>query len=111
MGKKDDYPEDLATWTQLNITLKDADEEKCLKLMELEKSGQNRALFIRRIYSRYNRMRAARERQLISANINTTLQPLNLGPAKAKNEVVPNVTKKAKTPKPPKSTKTCNDRL
>lgn len=49
-------------WQELNLILKAADEALCRKLLEKERKGLKRAQFLRRIYSRLNKVRAARER-------------------------------------------------
>lgn len=54
--------EALDNWIALNRFVKDATEEECKELLELEQSGAARKLFLKRIYSRYNRVRAERER-------------------------------------------------
>lgn len=49
-------------WQELNLILKAADEALCHKLLEKERKGLKRAQFLRRIHSRLNKVRAARER-------------------------------------------------
>ena len=52
----------LATWTDLNVAIMDTYRESELEeLIELERSGRNRRAFLRRIQSRINRLRSARE--------------------------------------------------
>jgi hypothetical protein len=53
----------LTSWVSLNDDLRTADEARCRELLEAEQKGRCRTMFIRRIYSRLNRVRAARERQ------------------------------------------------
>ena len=53
----------LKTWRSMNSYLRDADEETCIKLLEIETSGNGRLRFRKRIHSRLNRVRADRERK------------------------------------------------
>jgi len=62
MLTKKTITEALATWVALNATLVKASEADCEKLMAAETQGKARRQFLRRIHSRYNRMRALRER-------------------------------------------------
>jgi hypothetical protein len=51
-------------WIELNAVLKKLREEKAvLDLYEAEKAGAARKLWLRRIWSRYARLRRARERK------------------------------------------------
>jgi len=52
----------LGTWISLNAFLTDCGEIKAAELLDLEVNGKARKMFILRIHSRYNRIRAARER-------------------------------------------------
>lgn len=53
------------TWTQLNDKLRTTKDEKvCEKLLLTECDGLNRKLFKRRIYGKFSKLRAARERKL-----------------------------------------------
>jgi hypothetical protein len=52
----------LGTWISLNAFLTDCGEVKAAELLDLEVNGKARKMFILRIHSRYNRIRAARER-------------------------------------------------
>lgn len=53
----------LSTWVELNAYITGVGEEVCDRLLVMEKSGKARKMFIRRIHSRLNRVRAARERR------------------------------------------------
>lgn len=53
----------IATWRDLNEIVATLDEAGCLQLMKEEMEGLRRPAFIRRIHSRLNRVRAARERK------------------------------------------------
>lgn len=52
----------LATWPDLNRAITEADEARCLELLELEMKGKRRKEFALRIQSRLNRVRSQRER-------------------------------------------------
>jgi hypothetical protein len=52
----------LRTWVGLNEVMRTASEETCRHLLRVEKLGRRRQQFLRRIYSRLNRVRADRER-------------------------------------------------
>ena len=52
----------LATWNNLNAAVMKADEAVLSKLLEAELSGKRRKMFLLRIQSRVNRIRAERER-------------------------------------------------
>lgn len=52
----------LDTWIGLNDVLRNADETLCQKLLAREQNGKKRKQFVRRIHSRLNKVRAARER-------------------------------------------------
>lgn len=52
----------LDSWTELNDVLRSADEKTCQRLLAAELRGKARRQFVLRIYSRYNRVRAGRER-------------------------------------------------
>ena len=58
-------PEEVLSsgWSTLNKVLLQIDEESCRILLEQELSGRKRGPFCFRIYSRYNRLRANRERR------------------------------------------------
>jgi hypothetical protein len=57
----------LDSWTHLNAYLLKADEQACVELLKREQTGKNRVRFVLRIHSRYNRMRAHRERKALKA--------------------------------------------
>lgn len=57
-----DHPA-LQSWQILNDYIVNASEEECLQLLELERTGRARKMFLYRIHSRFNRMRYARERR------------------------------------------------
>lgn len=53
------------TWTQLNDELRKVkDQDKCYAMLEAEAKTTNRNLFVRRIYGKFSKLRAARERKL-----------------------------------------------
>lgn len=52
----------LANWAKLNEGILNLTEEECLKLLEIEKKNHSRKRMLRRIHSRYNKLRAERER-------------------------------------------------
>lgn len=52
----------LSTWIGLNDALRGCDEELCKKLLEAEMAGKCRKVFVSRIHSRLNKVRADRER-------------------------------------------------
>lgn len=54
---------ELSTWDNLNEAVMKADEEKCYSLIEEEKRGRCRKMFLLRIHSRLNKIRADRERK------------------------------------------------
>lgn len=54
----------LKDWTSLNDYLRECKSEKELDtLLKAEVKGKGRGVFLSRIYSRFNRLRAARERR------------------------------------------------
>lgn len=53
----------LKSWRELNQFIRTATENQCNELLDKEKSTLNRRLFIRRIHSRLNKVRADRERR------------------------------------------------
>lgn len=57
----------LDTWSTLNAAIVSASEEVCTKLLKEELATQRRHLFVMRIHSRLNKVRAARERLELSA--------------------------------------------
>lgn len=61
----------LDNWTQLNAHIVDANEAACVKLLKEELNGQRRRMFILRIHSRLNRVRADREREALMKAINS----------------------------------------
>jgi hypothetical protein len=55
--------EPLTSWTALNEHVMSTEDESALaKLLDAEKKGRKRRMFIKRIHSRINKLRAARER-------------------------------------------------
>lgn len=52
----------LSTWIELNAYITGVGEEVCNRLLFMEKNGKARKMFLRRIHSRLNRVRAQRER-------------------------------------------------
>lgn len=57
----------LKSWTALNDALRYADETLCKTLLDAEVRGRRRKQFMKRIHSRMNRVRAARERAELEA--------------------------------------------
>jgi len=55
-------PEALKNFRNLNAALKDADEEVCVSLLNHERANGKRHEFLIRIYGRWNKLRAQRER-------------------------------------------------
>jgi hypothetical protein len=58
--------EALANWGNLNDALRAATETEAHKLMDAERAGKKRLQYLLRIYSRFNRERAKRERGELS---------------------------------------------
>lgn len=52
----------LLSWVSLNQALKEADLKRCMVLLSTEKRGRRRSQFLKRIYSRLNKVRADQER-------------------------------------------------
>jgi hypothetical protein len=57
----------LTSWVNLNSAVIGADEATCQALLAAEKSGKARRMFMLRIHSRYNKLRADRERQELTS--------------------------------------------
>ena len=55
----------LASWVRLQEYITKSGEKDCLALFEAERTGKRRLQFLLRIHSRYNRVRAHRERDSI----------------------------------------------
>jgi hypothetical protein len=57
----------LSSWSALNEALRDQckTEKDAQKLIEAEQAGLNRATFLARIFSRFAKLRTARERREI----------------------------------------------
>ena len=53
----------LASWVSLNEELQNCTEAEAQKLMNEELQGRRRKQFLLRIHSRFNKLRADRERQ------------------------------------------------
>jgi len=51
----------LKSWTTLNQFIASADEEQAKQLLEIELDNASRYGFMKRIHSRYNRLRGLRE--------------------------------------------------
>jgi len=62
--------EALRTWRLLNEAMHSADEKLCAQMLSEELSTQRRVQFVLRIHSRYNFLRAARERVELTAKCN-----------------------------------------
>lgn len=54
--------EALKSWEALNNAVNISNEKQCLQLLKSEKKGRARKQFLFRIHSRYNKLRAIRER-------------------------------------------------
>jgi hypothetical protein len=50
------------SWLELNEVIRVADEKTCQTLLEAELKGKRRTQFALRIWSRFNRVRGAREK-------------------------------------------------
>lgn len=59
----------LRTWPALNEALRLADEQLCQRLLKEELQGRKRKMFIKRIHSRLNKVRADRERAELEARV------------------------------------------
>lgn len=59
----------LDNWISLNAVIREADEGTCKKLLAEELAGKKRKMFVRRIHSRLNRVRALRERGELDAKL------------------------------------------
>lgn len=57
----------LDTWVLLNATVATLDEDGCVQLLAQEKNGKRRRMFLLRIHSRLNKVRADRERAELNA--------------------------------------------
>lgn len=57
-----DLKKTLNSWAELNNVLREASEKTSRELLEAELAGEKRKLYVLRIHSRMNRVRAARER-------------------------------------------------
>lgn len=55
----------LTSWVKLQQYITEAGEKDCLALFEAEQAGKRRRQFLLRIHSRYNLVRAHRERDSI----------------------------------------------
>lgn len=55
----------LSSWTSLNNVVGELSEDQLMALLKLEQQGARRPTFLMRIYGRYNRVRALRERQAL----------------------------------------------
>lgn len=60
----------LKTWEALNDYIINADQAECEKLLTEELKGRARTMFVFRIHSRLNRVRADEERQQLREKIN-----------------------------------------
>lgn len=55
--------EELGSWAAVNKALQTANEKRCKELLDHEKTNGKRPHFLLRIYGRYNKLRAERERR------------------------------------------------
>lgn len=59
----------LATWVELNEVMQSASEDFCKELLKVELKHRKRKIFVLRIHSRLNKLRAHRERKELLAKI------------------------------------------
>lgn len=59
----------LDNWLDLNTIITSASEEEAKDLLDYELKHRCRKMFVLRLYSRYNRMRAERERTALLKHI------------------------------------------
>lgn len=64
----------LATWPNLQASLSEASEEDCRKMLVMEREGKQRLQFLLRIYGRFNRLRAERERRELVTGMDSKLE-------------------------------------
>ncbi len=62
--------EALSSWDNLNAFIATADEEACVWTMHEEMQGKRRMMFVLRIHSRVNKLRAHREREKLRRMVN-----------------------------------------
>lgn len=62
--------EALSSWENLNKLMSTADEEACVHVMHEEMRGKRRMMFVLRIHSRVNKLRAHREREKLRRMVN-----------------------------------------
>jgi|ERR1700731_489248 len=65
------YGRYLVTWLELNAFIGDCSEKDALALLSTELSNKARKIFLLRIYSRYNYLRAHRERRELCKRVKT----------------------------------------
>lgn len=65
----DKHAETLRTWRTLEEAVMQCDEPTLKELLEAEKQGKGRRLFLQRIFGRYTMVRAARETRELKAAI------------------------------------------
>lgn len=53
----------LRTWNSLNAALRNIDEKGCQSLLDFEKKTKRRSQILIRLFGKYNRLRADRERR------------------------------------------------
>ena len=67
-----DYVEILdSSWLVLNASLMEMNEDECRDLLKMEKRRKKRPCVLFRIHSRFNRLRAARERRELKQAMGT----------------------------------------
>lgn len=59
----------LASWDALNAAIMEMDEKQAQALLKKELVGRKRTMFVRRIHSRINKLRADRERKELEAKL------------------------------------------
>lgn len=61
----EDPKEALSNWHRMNRYLRQANEEQCWAMLDVEHAGARRMHFLIRIYGRANKLRATRERDAL----------------------------------------------
>jgi len=55
--------EKYGSWAEIQKFVKDCTEEEAMALLEYERAHENRDLWVRRFFSRFNKLRGQRERR------------------------------------------------
>lgn len=61
--------DDLVSWNALNAKLMKSTEKESEALLKEELAGRKRTMFVKRIHSRINKLRAIRERAELEAKL------------------------------------------